>query len=70
MFGGAGFEGEPGSLGVGLGRGLMFEHAAEVDEVLLCGGAFFEFSFAPLSDEFLGGEGWLGHNLVVIYLLI
>lgn len=53
LFGGAGFEGEPRAVGVGLGRRRVVEEPADVDEVFLGGGAFFQRGVPPLGDEVL-----------------
>ncbi len=50
----AGFEGEGLAGGVFFGGGGVADEAAEVDEVLLAGGAFFEGGVAPFVDEVLG----------------
>lgn len=55
--GGAGFEGEEFAFVVDLGGGGMADEAAEVEEVLLGGGAFFELGVLPFLDELLGGDG-------------
>src|SRR5207302_7933705 len=39
----------------------LVEEVAEVDEVLLAGGAFGEVGLRPFGDELIGGEsGWAG----------
>ena len=40
--------------GIGLGGRGMPEHPAQVEEMLLRGGAFLELDFSPLGDEFRG----------------
>ena len=50
-------EGVPVALRIGLGRRLLAEHAAQVDEVLLRPGALLEARVAPLADEILWRHG-------------
>ena len=49
----AALEGVPGAVGVGLGRLGLAEQVAQVEEVLLAGGALGERHLLPLGDEFL-----------------
>ena len=52
---GAGLKGEMLAGGVGPGGGVVADEVAEVDEVLLSGGALFQGGLAPFVDELLGG---------------
>jgi len=45
--------------GIGLGGRGMAQHAAQVQEMLLRGGAFLELDFSPLGDEFRGVQRFL-----------
>ena len=49
--GDASLEGEGRAFGVGRGRGGVAEEGAEVEEVLLRGGALGEVDLAPLANE-------------------
>ena len=48
------FKAEGFARGIGLGGRGMAQHAAQVEEMLLRGGAFLELDFSPLGDEFGG----------------
>ena len=54
---GAPLEGEPLAVGVGLGGLGVAEQFAEVEEVLLGGGAFRQGDTGPLLDEFVNVHG-------------
>ena len=57
---GAAFEAVAFAGGVGVGRRGLAEEPAEVDEVLLGGGALLELGGAPFGDELAGGDGaWI-----------
>ena len=43
--------------GIRLGRRGLAEEPAEIDEVLLRGGALLQLRGAPLGDELAGGDG-------------
>ena len=49
----AALEGVPGAVGIGLGRLGLAEQVAQIEKVLLVGGAFGEIGRLPLGDEFL-----------------
>lgn len=55
-FGGAALEAVPGAFGIGAGWLRLAEKLAQVEEVLLAGGAFREFDRLPLGDELLGSH--------------
>ncbi len=58
LLGGALLEGEPLARGIRVGGRGMADEAAEIDEVLLRGGALLQVgSVAPLVDERARGEG-------------
>ena len=56
--GGALLKSEPGAGRVGLRGGGLVQQSAEVDEVLLGGGALLEGDALPFGDELGGGHGW------------
>ena len=55
--------------GIGLGRRGLAEEPAEVDEVLLGGGALLELGGAPFGDELAGCDGFgSGVGMVVSWV--
>ena len=46
--------------GIGLGRRGMVDQMAQIDEMFLTGGAFFQFDVPPFGDEGLRGQS--GHT--------
>ncbi|MGC4108307.1 MAG: hypothetical protein QM753_18455 [Thermomicrobiales bacterium] len=58
--GGAALEGIEGAFGVGLGGGVDAEDVAEIEEVLLGGGAFLEGDADPFLLEFDGEHAACG----------
>ena len=59
LLAGTGLEGEALAVRVALGGRGVAGQAAQIDKVLLSGGALFEGDVAPFVDEGLGGEGRL-----------
>jgi len=56
LLGGARLKGEGLAGGIRLGRRVVADQVAEVNEVLLGSRPFLERGLAPLGNEFLGGE--------------
>jgi hypothetical protein len=54
---GGGFEGEEFAVGVGVEGSRVADELADVEEVGLGGGDFFELDLAPFGDELLWSHG-------------
>ncbi len=54
--GGALLEAVPGAGGVGLGGRGLVQEAAQIEKVLLGGGALLEVGVSPFGDELVGGH--------------
>lgn len=55
----AALERVPGAVGVGCSRRRLAEELAEIEEVLVAGGALGEFRGLPLRDELLRRHEWI-----------
>ena len=63
-----GLEGEERALGVKVSRSGVVDESADVEKMLLIGGAFFEFCLPPFGDELMRGES--GHDDFSVIVII